>query len=161
MVVNGEIKNNPNAELVEQGTEFDIYPVAGRDIDPPVGEGIAHSSPKRSKMIVYSTVSKRIKKIERAVANGMMMVVVQPRQLSPQFMEGNPVMVIAEGEVNVRLGPGTNYGIIAVLTPGSQGKILEHPLNGVLAKDMYWWKIMFGEVIGWISEEYLALSSIP
>jgi hypothetical protein len=161
MVVNGEVKNNPNAELVEQGSGFDQIPIAGRDVDPRANEGMADSSPKRSRMIVHSVISQTTEKIERAVANGMMMVVVQPRQLSSKFRQGDPVVVAAEGEVNVRLGPGTNYGIITILTPGSQGAILEHPLNGVLAKDLHWWKIMSGEIIGWVSEEYLALLSTP
>jgi hypothetical protein len=27
-----------------------------------------------------------------------------------------------------------------------------HGLNGVLAKGTYWWKVMAGEQVGWISE---------
>jgi len=161
MVVNGEVKNNPNAELVEQGSEFEQFPVAGRAVDPQVDGSVAQLNLKRSKMIAYTAVPQATKKIERAVANGMMMVVVQLRQFSFKFKEGDPVEIAADGEVNIRLGPGTNYGIITVLTPESQGAILEHPLNGVLAKDLYWWKIMSGDVVGWIGEEYLELLSTP
>jgi uncharacterized protein YraI len=111
-------------------------------------------------MVVFPALHD-LPKIERAVANGLMMVVVQPKQFSSRFREGNPVIITAESEVNLRLGPGTNYGILTTLTPGTQGEILEHSLNGILAKDLNWWIIQSGDVIGWISEEFLSLSSTP
>jgi uncharacterized protein YraI len=58
--------------------------------------------------------------------------------------------------VNVRLGPGTNYGILTALTPGSQGVVVEHALNGVLAKGYSWWKIDFAGIVGWVNENSLA-----
>jgi hypothetical protein len=160
MVVNGEVKNNPNAELVEQSAVFDSSSIAGISFDVESGKDVRFRSTK-SKMAAHTIVPDTSKKIERAVANGMMMVVAQPIQLSTHFQEGDPVMIVAEGEVNLRLGPGTNYGIITVLTPGSHGVILKHALNGVLAKDMFWWKILSGDVAGWLSEEYLTFSPTP
>ena len=116
MVVNGEVKNNPNAETV---------------------------------------VRARPDKIERVVANGLMMVLAQPIQQSQRFKAGDIVTVSQDGDANLRLGPGTNYMPLAVLPPGSQGVVLAHPLNGVLAKGYSWWKIVFGETAGWISESVL------
>ncbi len=113
MVVNGEVKNNPNAETI---------------------------------------VRARPDKIERVVANGLMMVTAQPVQISRRFKEGVTVTVSQEGDANLRLGPGTNYTPLAVLPPGSQAVVLAHPLNGVLAKGYSWWKIEYGEKTGWISE---------
>jgi hypothetical protein len=116
MVVNGEVKNNPNAETV---------------------------------------VRARPDKIERVVANGLLMVLAQPLQQSHRFNTGDIVTVSEEGDANLRLGPGTNYTPLAVLPPGSQGVVVAHPLNGVLAKGYSWWKIVFGETAGWISESVL------
>jgi hypothetical protein len=42
------------------------------------------------------------------------------------------------------------------LPADASGVVLAHPLNGVLAKGSYWWKVDFGEVIGWVKEESLA-----
>lgn len=125
MVVNGDVKNNPNAELDENG--------AGT-----VGAGGAS-------------------KIERAVANGLMMVVVQPKEVSGRFRPGQKVVVRGGVPASIYLGPGTNFALLTTLPAGSQGVILEHQngLNGVLAKGVHWWKVAFGDWVGWMSEESL------
>jgi SH3-like domain-containing protein len=128
MVVNGEVKNNPNAELDRGDPVATPSPVAG----PPTPA-----------------------KIERVVANGMLMVVVQPKEQSDRFQTGQTVSIIDTGEVNLRLGPGTNYAPLWVVSPGRQGTILEHPLNGVLAKGYYWWKIDFDGLVGWVNQDSL------
>lgn len=94
---------------------------------------------------------------ERAVANGLMMVRIIPAQFSSRFRAGDGVTVAAGSEVNLRLGPGTNFPVLTILTPGSSATIIEHAngLNGLLAKGLFWWKIRAGELEGWISEEYL------
>jgi hypothetical protein len=126
MVVNGQVVNNPNAELDKPAPSVAPSPGA-------------------------STVSK----IERVVANGMLMVVVQPKEQSKSFQAGRAVSIIDTGEVNLRLGPGTNYAPLGVVSPGSRGVVLEHPLNGVLAKGYYWWKIDFGGLVGWVNQDSL------
>jgi len=130
MVVNGQIKNNPNAELIESS-----QPIAPGQPLPPSGPT----------------------KIERAVANSLMMVVVQPKELSKAFKSGDSVVIQDGGEVNMRLGPGTNYAIQTTLSPGSRGVVVEHPMNGVLAKGYYWWKINFAGITGWVNQDSLAL----
>lgn len=92
--------------------------------------------------------------VERAVANGLMMVASQPREQAQQFQVGQAVRTISQA--NLRLGPGTNYAALEYLAPGQAGAILPHPLNGLLAKGTYWWKVRFGEREGWISAELLA-----
>jgi uncharacterized protein YraI len=87
-----------------------------------------------------------------------MMVVVQPKEQSTRFNPGAKVMITGGDQVGVRLGPGTNYAPLAYLTQSTQGILLDHPLNGVLAKDFYWWKVDFGDVVGWVAEDYLSLS---
>ena len=128
MVVNGEVKNNPNAELDK-------------------GDQLATPSP--------ATAAPAPAKIERVVANGMLMVVVQPKEQSDRFQPGQTVTIVDSGEVNLRLGPGTNYAPLGVVSPGQQGTVLEHSLNGVLAKGYYWWKIDFGGLVGWVNQESL------
>jgi hypothetical protein len=128
MVVNGQVVNNPNPEL-DKG-------------DQPITPSPAVTTPAPAK-------------VERAVANGMMMVLVQPKEQSERFQTGQTVSIVEAGEVNLRLGPGTNYAPLGVVSPGQQGTIVEHPLNGVLAKGYYWWKIDFGGLIGWVNQDSL------
>jgi hypothetical protein len=136
MVVNGELMNRPNTESSESGA---IAPTEAARVSGKPG-GLMQSTP-----------------IERAVANGMMMVVVLPKEQSTHYKTGDKVITPDAGETQVRLGPGTNYAVIAVIAPGSPGIILEHPeqMNGILAKGEYWWKVAFGEVSGWVSESSL------
>lgn len=129
MVVNGQVMNNPNAEQGGSATP-QATPTAG-----PQG------------------------KIERVVANGLMMVVAQPKEQSADFKPGDHVTLQDSIDVNVRLGPGTNFGVLTALPVGSQGVIVEHPLNGVRAKGYNWWKIDFAGMIGWVNQD--SLSRLP
>ncbi len=85
------------------------------------------------------------------------MVNILPMEVSTRFVPGNAVTITADSEVNMRLGPGTNFPVLTTLLPGSGGVIIEHAngLNGILAKNLYWWKVSIGEYEGWVSEEYL------
>jgi hypothetical protein len=96
--------------------------------------------------------------VERAVPNGVLMVVVEPKEISNAFMAGDQVFVSAAGNVNIRLGPGTNYAVLSTVAPGTQGEIIEHMngLNGVYAKGYHWWKIRLNGQEGWIAETLLA-----
>ena len=167
MVVNGEVRNSPNAELVEQEANLDITPEAGliHPVDlgasSAIQAGAIASSPGVSSLLESRAMQDAAQKIERAVANGMMMVVVQPRQRSTRFLTGDQVIISGSGEVNVRLGPGTNYPVMTTLSPGSQCIVLAHQLNGVLAKGSFWWKIASGDVAGWVSEDLIALQTAP
>ncbi|MBN2551031.1 MAG: phosphodiester glycosidase family protein [Anaerolineales bacterium] len=126
MVVKGEVMNHPNAELDEDGV------------------GVVSGSGQPL--------------IERAVANGIMMVVVQPKEISGRYKPGQKVAVRRSVQAPVYLGPGSNFAVLTSLLPGSQGVILDHlsGLNGVLAKGAYWWKVAFGEWVGWVSEDVLS-----
>lgn len=105
--------------------------------------------------------------LQRLVANGMMMVVVQPKELSnpgnPIFTVGNPIKTLFR--VNVRLGPGTNYDVLETVDPGITGIILgdDNGLNGVWAKGYYWWRVLLEigtrDVIGWMIEPALTLNN--
>jgi hypothetical protein len=127
MVVDGEVVNNPNPEL-------------------DAGDQVATPSPSAAPVLT---------KVERVVANGMLMVEVLPEERSDRFQAGQAVTIVETSEVNLRLGPGTNYAPRGVVTPGSRGVVLEHPLNGVLAKGYNWWKIDFGGQVGWVNQDSL------
>lgn len=95
-------------------------------------------------------------KTPRAVADGLMMGLLQPAEFSSSFQPGDLVSISPQGDANLRLGPGTNFAPLALLPAGSPGVILDHALNGVLAKGNTWWKASFGNQSGWISESVLA-----
>jgi hypothetical protein len=96
---------------------------------------------------------------QRAVINGMMMVAVEPITRSLALTSGVQVQTIAAA--NVRLGPGTNYAVLAVVPAETTGVVAvdANHLDGVLAKGIYWWKVAFKvngqDVIGWISQDLL------
>ncbi len=89
--------------------------------------------------------------LQRLVANGMLMVVVQPMEKSASpYDPGDPVQTL--GSVPVYLGPGDPR--TALDTMEGSGIILA-PLNGlggVYAKGAYWWPVNFGAVDGWVRE---------
>jgi cell wall-associated NlpC family hydrolase len=60
---------------------------------------------------------------------------------------------ITGSKVNIRSGPGTNYAIIAQGRAGEKGYII-----GV---NNQWYKIIFGNTIGYIRSDYLDLTEIP
>lgn len=90
---------------------------------------------------------------ERAVCNGVLMVNVLPKQQSATFSAGQTVTTAASA--NLRLGPGTNYGVRASLSAGQTGTVQSHSLNGVLAKGYNWWKVNFAGIVGWVAESML------
>jgi len=93
---------------------------------------------------------------ERGVANALMMVRVEPKQSSGQFVTGQ--LVQSRYPTNVHLGPGVNYPAIASVDTAAPGTITFHmnQLNGTLATGTHWWKVDFGGLIGWVDESSLA-----
>jgi hypothetical protein len=89
---------------------------------------------------------------ERGVANALMMVTVQPAQRSFDFVPGRLALIARR--TDLRLGPGTEYGVRAVLQPGAVGRINPDPnqLNGVMGDEIYWWHMAFGTTSGWVDE---------
>ena len=94
--------------------------------------------------------------IQRAVGNGMLMVIAQPAAYSTAFLPGDTVTTTYAADV--RLGPGTNYASFALLPEGTHGTVLDqmNDLDGVLAKSAYWWYVNFGSITGWVPEAALS-----
>jgi len=101
--------------------------------------------------------------IERAVANGVMMVYVQPKDQSTKYSVGDRFITSENSQLSVRLGPGTNYFAIGSVPANTEGVILEHEssLNGVYAKGFYWWFVSLDEYEGWVAEDYIKAHSTP
>jgi hypothetical protein len=155
MVINGIVVNRPNANLYEQKIYFPMINGSPPTVpSPPDAVGkMFETSPKLIPLTGGG--------FERNVANGMLMVVVEPKEQSSTFMPDD--LVITTTNTNIRLGPGTNYGVIAIAPDFSVGVILDHMngLNGVLAKGYHWWKVSINGVQGWIAEEYIVPFVIP
>jgi hypothetical protein len=94
---------------------------------------------------------------ERRVGSGVMMIVLEDRLTSESFEPGN--IVLNQVGAEVRLGPGTNYPLLATLSEVKEGTILHQvfDLDGIYAKGTYWWKVNFGTVAGWVSQDSLML----
>jgi hypothetical protein len=180
MVVNGEVKNNTfcnivictnrhflpivaktNAHLQSDPTqnlqEFPVIPPAGTPlpVEPLSGDGL----PLTDDYYVYSP-DETGDILQRLVANGMMMVVVQDQAFSETGYAENDAIVTTQ-TVNVRLGPGSNYGLIESVDASTTGIIYgkDNGLNGVWAKGYNWWQVLLevGEhdVIGWVIEDVI------
>ena len=87
---------------------------------------------------------------QRAVANGMMMVMIEPADFSGTYSASQSIELTSSA--NLRLGPGINYGILDSFGSGTDGSILEHALNGIRATTEHWWYVSIGGKSGWIAE---------
>ena len=145
MVIDGAIINNPSDQFAADPCYRAYLPFVTHG-NPETAEAASEDLPDGSPCKIY---------IERPVANGIMMVALQPRSLSTQFFEGAGVVTLQTA--NIRLGPGTNYASIGTISAGSSGVVQPHTagLNGVYAKGTHWWLVKFGSVEGWVAETLL------
>ena len=93
---------------------------------------------------------------ERAVGNGNMIALVLAPRRSGSFSAGDKVETKEGGQL--RLGPGTNYGVLAEVAGSEAGVIVEHSLNGIYAKGEQWWQCRLERTEGWLPEAILAKS---
>ena len=136
MVINGQVINNTYCNIYScMGKYKTFLPIVTRDSQK--GQSV---SPTEAD-VIHSAAG-----IERAVANGMLMVIVQPEAFSSVYKPGDTV--ITTNEVELRLGPGTNHAGFMTIPAGTQGTISEqmNGLEGVLAKSTYWWYVDFGGI---------------
>ncbi|MCJ7659136.1 MAG: phosphodiester glycosidase family protein, partial [Anaerolineales bacterium] len=179
MVVNGEVKNNTYCNIVicknrhflplitksgsslqsdQFGPQDGSLQFAPASTPDPVERLSGDGLPLTEEYYTYSQDTTGAI-LQRLVANGMMMVVVEPKDLSPIFTENETIKTLTQ--VDVRLGPGTNYGLIETVDAGTTGIIYgkDNGLNGVWAKGYYWWHVLLEidgrDVIGWVIEPAL------
>jgi hypothetical protein len=146
MVINGLVVNNTFCNIYSCGGNYKIYiPLVMRDSNP-----VQAVQPYESD-IISSPAG-----LERAVANGMLMLVAQPEAYSTAFVPGDQISTIIN--VDMRLGPGTNFASFTTIPQGTHGVIAEqmNDLEGVQAKSNYWWYVDFGGVNGWVPQGSLA-----
>jgi hypothetical protein len=98
---------------------------------------------------------------ERSVANGMMMVVVEPMIQSSIYNPGD--IITTTMNTTLHLGPGTNYGTISSIPKDTPITVIDHmnDLNGVLAKGSYWWRVSYSGYAGWIPEWSITTENSP
>ncbi|GAB4577936.1 MAG: hypothetical protein Fur0022_06680 [Anaerolineales bacterium] len=165
MVVNGQVVNVPNdwdSDITIVPCPPPITPVLTQTVFLPVV--VAQNPALANPLRVYATPAAPeapagevcYQGTERYVANGMMMVVVEPMTTSATFTPTQTVLTTLEA--NLRTGPGTNYPARDTIPAGTPGVVLAHlnNLNGVYATGFYWWYVDFGgDAVGWISESVL------
>lgn len=179
MVVNGDVKNNPycNITICEGKIYLPLITHPGEagqsqadgGVGPAVSIPPASSTPPPPQLsgdglpltTDYYVYSREVSgtMLQRLVANGMLMVVVEPKEQSQAFSAGSGILT--QTEAQVRLGPGTNYAVVDTVPAFTHGIVQVHGLNGVKAMGSYWWKVLLEvgntDVIGWVPEEMLAL----
>lgn len=98
----------------------------------------------------YQTIS------ESLVGNVIMMVNVFPKFKSKSFKIGDSIKTISPA--NIRSGPGINYSSIITIPLYSDVTISSatNDLDGIYSKGSFWWYVIFGEIEGWIAEDFLA-----
>jgi hypothetical protein len=165
MVINGEVVNNTFCNNVFcRGHVF--LPIVHNSLSTPQQqvESSDYFGDEIEPMTVWDPstgqayqVANEITALQRLVANGLMMVVVEPMEKIERFAPGDEVVTISDA--NIRLGPGSNYALIATVRDRNLvGTIVEHTnqLDGVFAKGYYWWKVSFTidgtERVGWIAD---------
>ena len=152
MVINGLVMNNPSDPCARR-----IYlPMIAidRPDDPAPGNTVLNLYPSAEEASSPSVVC------ERRVGSGVMMIALQPKLSSTLFEPGDAVL--NQIGAQVRLGPGTNYALLATLNQVQEGVILHQisNLDGIYAKGTYWWKVDFPSVKGWVSQGSLMLKPV-
>ncbi|NLG73027.1 MAG: phosphodiester glycosidase family protein [Chloroflexi bacterium] len=92
---------------------------------------------------------------ERYVANGLMMVYVEPAVTSGLFRPWDDATTRSSSELY--LGPGDNFAPFNNVPAGANVTIMptENGVNGVAARGGIWWKVNYGGIAGWIRQSSL------
>lgn len=147
MVINGQVVNNTYCNNVFCTAKL-FLPLLLGGVAQPGGDPLA-LQPTTGGPVTWDASGQVL---QRWVANGMLMVVVQPKAQSVNYIGGDQIVTVLPAAV--RLGPGDNYASLATLPAGAPGLVLEHNLGlqGVYARGVYWWPVSFDGVAGWVAE---------
>ncbi len=85
---------------------------------------------------------------------------VRPDELRPQsrFLAGDSVIVADPEGINLRSDAAKGTGVVASLSPGTPGLVIEGPRLG---DRLTWLRIKTAEATGWCVERYLDVSPFP
>ncbi len=175
----GATNRNPRTAICYNAAFLYFVVVDGRDAERSIGmtidelaafcrnrlgatSGINQDGGGSSTMWINGgVVNEPWKGVERRVANGMMMIAVEPMEISNSLSDWTSVATAVPTEI--RLGPGSNYASLASIPPGVEGLILPHRsrLNGVRAKGGHWWKVVLEDKVGWVLESALISLELP
>jgi len=142
MVVDGQVVNTPS-DTVPASCVLVFLPMV-------VSDSTAEGSSVTSNRPISNSQNPCLQNAERPVANGLMMVVLDPKLQSSLYEAGEPIQAVAN--LSLYLGPGNNYDVLGSVNQGANGVILTHSLAGINATGSYWWKVDFGGLIGWVQE---------
>jgi hypothetical protein len=147
LVINGRVVNNTYCNNFTCTAQFITRPVdkAGTPPGPQKSTTPGAPSPLRERY-------------ERPVANGLVMLALQPPSFSFRYTPG--IDISAGQALSLYAGPGDNFASLASIPAGTSGVVLEHPngLNGISARGDTWWRVDFGGQTGWAAESALAPS---
>ncbi|HVL23335.1 MAG TPA: SH3 domain-containing protein [Thermomicrobiales bacterium] len=85
---------------------------------------------------------------------GLQKVSTPPPSSGGKFAIGDNVRVTEA--LNMRSGPSTSNGVVAVLPAGTTGKVTSGPRSG---SGYTWWQIQTSQGTGWVVESWIAKSS--
>ena len=146
MVVNGVVVNNVFCNNVYCVYDHQAYlPFVVKQVTPELIDQQA-----QVQMVLFSDT------YERAVPNGMMMVVVETPLFTDTFTVTQQVFL--SETAYVYSGPGTNFHVLDELPKGTSGVVIDalSELNGVWARNAYWWRVDFGSLSGWVKQSALS-----
>jgi hypothetical protein len=153
MVINGKVVNRAVSACNTNSTSDQLYlPMIVQD-----GSQSGNGYPAPPVSTPQDTAGDSNYHCQREVADALMMVAVHPMQQSTTFTAGQSVVLPSQS--NLRLGPGSNYGVLASVPAGATGSVEQqfNDLDGVLAKGAYWWKVSVEGLSGWLPETALSL----
>jgi hypothetical protein len=157
MVINGQVINNTYCNFTRN---CGMRPETKGSSKNPTWENLSKSD-SESAIEIPGSAGLTAPDLEPLVGNSLMMVTVEPKTQSWAFAAGQSV--ITGRQTELRLGPGTNYALIANMPAGAAGNCYPSipNLTGILAKGRYWWRVEFGDQSGWIQQDALIWSPPP
>lgn len=152
MVVNGRVVNHPLTVVEEMASrEFPGTGATNFTVNWNPSVDLTRSLFTPGASALFSNTD-QLQEAERAVANTWMMVSTQPTKWSSRYQNGQEIFVSESQGLSIRSGPGDHYSQIAIAPSQSEGLVIAHPMNGVLSRGFYWWKVEFGGLQGWVME---------
>jgi uncharacterized protein YraI len=136
------VRSQPNAgsTILLKINQNEVYPITGRTADSSWWQGNFNGTVGW----VYGQFI--------TVSNGSAVPVVgggSSQNTPPSSPTG--YIVTATTSVNVRSGPGTNFGVLAVMRQGRSAPVLGRNAFGT------WWQVNYNGIVGWASGNFAVI----